>query len=271
MKLTNVLLEKCVQINASFPDKKSVFEQIAELVVTTSQSGDLKASDILDAFLERENVCTTGFGDGLAVPHCRLPQLDHFIAGAITIPDGVEFNALDNKPVHLIFFLLGPEDGKSEHVHLLSAIAQLCRDSEKKAALLKADSPASFINLLGAKVLSRPELISKDKKELMTVFVHASEEIYLQLLEVFAAIDDASVSIVNTERCSGSLMNEPIFLGLMGDSRERTGWIIFAVVNKVLTNEVVRRIENITGPLGHEHEVMVTIQNLVYSKGSLNL
>lgn len=271
MKLTDVLLENCIKVNKAFSDKKAVLEEVAAIAASTSQAGNLNSSDILEALLDRESICTTGFGSGLAVPHCRLPNLDGFIVGAITIPSGVEFASLDDKPVHLLFFLIGPEDGKSEHVHLLSAIAQLCKDSEKKEALLRADSAASFLGLLGDKPLVRSELTSQGQKEMMTVFVHADEEIYLQLLEVFAAIDDASVSIVNTERCSGSLMNEPIFLGLMGDSISRVGWIIFAIVNKGITNEIVRRIENVTGPLGQDHEVLVTVQDLVYSKGSLNL
>jgi PTS system nitrogen regulatory IIA component len=271
MKLTDVLLENCIEVNAAFSNKQAVFERIAAIAAGTAQSGDLKAEDILEALLEREHMCTTGFGEGLAVPHCRLASLDHFIAGAITIPAGVEFNALDNKPVYLLFFLIGPEDGKSEHVHLLSAIAQLCKDKEKKEALFKADSPNSLLSLIGDKFSVKSDFASQAQKELMTVFVHTDEEIYIQLLEVFASIDDASVSIVNTQRCSGSLMNEPIFLGLMEACQDRNGWIIFAIINKSMTNEIVRRIENVTGPLGRDHDILVTVQNLIYSKGSLNL
>ena len=271
MKLTDVLLECSVNVNEEFSTKQEVLERVAALTVATKAGGELSKDDVLEALLERERMCTTGFGNGLAVPHCRIDALNEFIAGAITIPAGVEFEALDNKPVKLVFFLIGPEESKSDHVHLLSAIAQLCKDDDKRNKLTEASSPSEFYDLVSCKPAQERNLVTKNPKEIMQVFIHTTEDIYLEILEIFASLDDASVSIVNTERCSGSLMNEPIFLGLMGNSQLRSGWIIFSVVPKAMSNEIIRRIEDITGPLGKDHDVMVTIQDLIYSKGSLNL
>ena len=110
-------------INAS--SKKKALEIIAETIANTTT---LEARDIFDGMVARERLGSTGLGRGIAIPHTRIDNINEPLGCFVSLQEGVEYHAEDNKPVDLLFALIVPTDATEEHLQLLAAIARLFRD-----------------------------------------------------------------------------------------------------------------------------------------------
>ncbi len=95
--------------------------------------------DILDALVSRERLGSTALGQGIAVPHGRLTELERPVAAMITLANGIEFDAPDEEPVDIIFALLVPEDSTDEHLRILSAMAEKFSDESITSTLRQCD------------------------------------------------------------------------------------------------------------------------------------
>lgn len=103
------------------------------------------AGTVLDALLEREASQSTGLGGGIAIPHAVCSDLEETLIELALAPDGVEFGALDEEPVHLFFLLLSPPEHSGTHIKLLARIARLMRQPGFLDELLDARTPEGVI------------------------------------------------------------------------------------------------------------------------------
>ena len=108
----------------------------------------LKASDILDALMEREGQGSTGVGRGVAVPHARLAGLDRLRAVLVRLDKPVAFDAVDGQPVDLLFVLFAPEHAESQHLRALARVSRLFRQSEVREQLRQARTPDALYAIL---------------------------------------------------------------------------------------------------------------------------
>ncbi len=116
--------------------KKRLLETISEFVTQLHPETD--AEDIFDALIERERLGSTGIGEGVAIPHCRLKICDEAIGILFTLKEPIDFDAVDSKPVDLVFALLVPEDAVNEHLKALQIIAERLKDPAYKYHLRQA-------------------------------------------------------------------------------------------------------------------------------------
>lgn len=103
--------------------KKRVLEQASELIA--QQLGTLEAEDIFAALINRERLGSTGIGEGIAIPHSRLDNCTDTIGTLIKLPEPIDFDAIDGKPVDLLFVLLVPSEATEEHLKTLASLAEL--------------------------------------------------------------------------------------------------------------------------------------------------
>ena len=103
---------------------------------------------ILDALVERERLGTTGVGSGIAVPHARLSGLDSLCAVFLRLDRPIDFEAVDERPVDLIFLLLSPETAGADHLRALSRVSRLLRDGEVCRTLRGTSNPTELHSLL---------------------------------------------------------------------------------------------------------------------------
>ena len=96
MKLIDVLREECVVTGARPGGKEEALVQVAETAARCSVLKGVSTKEIVEALKEREELGSTGFGKGIAIPHCRMESVTEFVVGIITVPDGVEFE-VDSK------------------------------------------------------------------------------------------------------------------------------------------------------------------------------
>ncbi|MEE9332650.1 MAG: PTS sugar transporter subunit IIA [Granulosicoccaceae bacterium] len=104
--------------------KKRAIQTVAELMALSINDEELSEMDIMDALVGREKIGSTAIGHGVALPHARIPDLDHAVATLITLEKGVDFEASDEQDVDLIVGLLVPQECNTEHLEILAGIAK---------------------------------------------------------------------------------------------------------------------------------------------------
>ncbi len=116
----------------------------AELASLTQQD----EHDIYDKLNERENLGSTGMGDGVAIPHARMKGLDRVYALFASLDQGLDFDAVDGKPIDLAFVLLAPHDAGADHLQALARISRLLRHKDFCERLRTATSLDAVRSLL---------------------------------------------------------------------------------------------------------------------------
>jgi mannitol/fructose-specific phosphotransferase system IIA component (Ntr-type) len=139
--LGQLLTADRIKVPLDSRDKPSVLRELVDLLVSRV-GGD--PADILRAVHEREELQSTGFGYGVAIPHARTPILRELVvvAGRTSVP--LDYGAVDEKPVRLVFLVAGPESAAGDQVRALSRIARLVRRDYLRERLLKAATPEDF-------------------------------------------------------------------------------------------------------------------------------
>jgi nitrogen PTS system EIIA component len=140
------LVEERVGCGVEAASKKRVLEQLGQRLAESSQ--DLTQDEVFDALLERERLGSTGLGKGIALPHARMSKITQSVAAFIQLPEGIDFDAIDNQPVDLAFAMLVPEEATEEHLQLLAKLAQMFDDSEFCSDLRSAESTGQLLQLI---------------------------------------------------------------------------------------------------------------------------
>lgn len=122
MNLTSILSSELTFCNMQESSKTRLLEAVATLIADKVPS--VTPTRIYEGLLAREQLGSTGLGDGIAIPHCRVPIGDKTVGCLVKLAAPVGFDAIDNKPVDLLFFLLVPEGPPAGHLATLSMLAE---------------------------------------------------------------------------------------------------------------------------------------------------
>jgi len=122
MTVSALLSPQTIFIDTDISSKKKLLQLIANIVADRTQ---LSESSIYNNLLNRERLGSTGLGQGFAVPHARLNDLDKTMACFFRLKEAVNFEAPDNRPVDLIFTIIIPEEATEEHLLILSSLARI--------------------------------------------------------------------------------------------------------------------------------------------------
>jgi len=149
MRLTDLLTPARIAIqrapsSASGPpfDKDKAIARLAKLI---GARDGVSVADIERALVEREQLQSTGIGEGVAIPHGALPQLTEQVAALLIVPDGVEFQAIDDAAVNILFGVITPKRATGEHLKTLARVSRLLRNKDFRAQLIQAsDEQAVF-------------------------------------------------------------------------------------------------------------------------------
>ena len=138
-----------VDMDGSFVTAKPVALRLLGEMLAPALGVDHAAVEHL--LLERENLQSTGIGDGVAIPHCALETAAAAQAGALVLcPRGIDFDAIDGERVEIVFGVVGPKRATGEHLRTLARISRLLRDESTRLKLLSSASPASAYEVIRA-------------------------------------------------------------------------------------------------------------------------
>jgi fructose-specific phosphotransferase system IIA component len=146
MRLTEILKPQNIKIPL---ESKTKTEAIGELVNLLASTGDVTdAKKVLDAVLEREATRTTGIGNGLAIPHGKCDGTTHLVMAIGRAATPLDFQAIDGRPVTIIWMLASPRDMTGPHIHALARISRLMTIDKFRAALLQAKTPQEAYDVI---------------------------------------------------------------------------------------------------------------------------
>ncbi|HEY2659173.1 MAG TPA: PTS IIA-like nitrogen regulatory protein PtsN [Caulobacteraceae bacterium] len=145
MNIESLLDRRAITPKVSASSKRQALSLVAE---TAARRFGLDSGEVLDALLAREAVGSTGVGAGVALPHARLKTLDRMRGVFLRLEAPIEFDAVDDRPVDLIFALLAPEAAGSEHLQALARVARLLRRADLREQLRQAHSIDAVYALL---------------------------------------------------------------------------------------------------------------------------
>lgn len=146
MKITDLLSIDSIEIGSSYKDKDELLKNAVKLMCRSGIINNEK--EYLNSILEREKESTTGVGNGIAIPHGRCKAVDKAGLAAIVLNKPVEYEALDNKPVELLFLIAAPEDKGNVHLEILSKLAMMLMDQEFTFKLKNSRTAEEFIRAI---------------------------------------------------------------------------------------------------------------------------
>lgn len=252
-------------------NSEELLHAIAALAVNTPELAGVEKDAILKALMEREALASTALGGGVAIPHCRIPGIDSFLAGLVTTSKKIDYRAPDDQGVNIFPFLIGPLDNPGEHLRILSGMAGLFRDPGIRKAARAASGPDEIMSLLSSMSgegmqEAVPGLQSHMK--MLHVFI-GSEAVFNDILQVFTSGEFAGVMIMEAHQSTEYLSRIPIFAGFWNGNQSSFNRIVVAVVKQSLLHQTIRQIEYVSGNPEDSGDVMLAVSDLHHVKGSL--
>ncbi len=128
MQLEEILIPERCFCRMEWHSKKRILTNISSLIA--EQSSTLEPEEIYNGLMAREQLGSTGLGNGIAIPHCRVANCTEIIGSLITLDEPADYDAIDGKPVDLLFVLIVPEVRSDDHVKTLAGLAELLSDED---------------------------------------------------------------------------------------------------------------------------------------------
>ncbi|NOY54047.1 MAG: PTS sugar transporter subunit IIA [Deltaproteobacteria bacterium] len=146
MRLTDILDLELVLPDLQGENKREVLNEFAALLDSREKIRD--QNGFLEVILAREALGSTGIGEGIAIPHGKLKNMDRLVLACGISHKGVDFDAMDGKPVHIFFVLIAPEDSPGDHLKALARISRVLKNREFRDRLLEAGSAKELYQLI---------------------------------------------------------------------------------------------------------------------------
>ena len=146
MKIDEILKKESVIANLAGKNKLEVIKEMTECLKQSSIIKDDQA--LFETLMEREKLGSTGIGENVAIPHGKLPSLDRVYGVFAKLENPVDFEAIDNQEIDLVFLLIAPEKAGADHLQALSRISRMFRDFEMCKKLRAANNHKTLHKLL---------------------------------------------------------------------------------------------------------------------------
>ena len=146
MQLSEFINVNRIRSDINVSSKKRALEELSNLI--TQDQTQIDASVIFDSLISRERLGSTGVGYGFAIPHGRIKNCSKITGAFIRLNQSVDFDAIDNQPVDMLFALIVPEESTDQHLQVLALIASMFNDENFREKLRHSDNPEAIYQLL---------------------------------------------------------------------------------------------------------------------------
>ena len=146
MKLSKFTEEELITFNLKGEDKEDIIEELVDLASKSKLVRD--RDELLKDIIERENLVTTGVGYGVAFPHAKTKAVKGIVIAFGRSEKGIDFNAMDKKPVNLFFLIAAPEDAIGAHLNVMARLSFLMKSEENREKLMKVNNQGELLAIL---------------------------------------------------------------------------------------------------------------------------
>lgn len=146
MKTLDFLCKNAITLELQARDKKGVISELVELLAKEKKIKDKVIA--ITSIMDRENLGTTGIGQGVAIPHGKTDTATELMGAFGISKQGIQFDSLDGEPVHLVFLLLSPSDSAGHHLRALARVSRLFKDKFFRQALIDANTQEEVLKIM---------------------------------------------------------------------------------------------------------------------------
>ncbi|KPJ76460.1 MAG: PTS fructose transporter subunit IIA [Deltaproteobacteria bacterium SG8_13] len=146
MKLLEFLPKEAVLADLKAQDKESVLQELAGPV---AEIAGVKSHELVKVLMEREELCTTGIGNGIGIPHGKMKLLKSSVIGFGLSRNGIDFESMDARPTHIFFLLATPENSPELHLKLLARISKILMHDAFREKLMQAQDSDAIYSVIG--------------------------------------------------------------------------------------------------------------------------
>ena len=268
MNISKLMDEKFILPQLQCTDLDQLLSQIVELAVQSPLLEKIDKNTIKQALLDREQLGSTAFGNGIAIPHCALENVKGFIVGFIRIPDGLEMNSLDGKLVNLVFFIIGSKADRATHIHLLSKVSKVLNSKDGRKELLAQTTSKTLLETF-LKYASDEVITKKNKKSALAHIFVQNEDWFTEILQILPEINTSVISIIKTDDTNHYLDALPLFSGFLVEKNDFNR-IIVCVIPSVFANDLIRRVNDIVGDLHLAKGIKIVMQEIFINLGNID-
>lgn len=274
MNFVDKLAKDLFRTDFTARSKPQAIEQIAALAATHPALARFGHDALVTALKEREEAVSTGLGGGFAIPHCRLSGLDDFVVFVLVSPKGIDFEALDNRRVHLFVVVFAPNEEANTHLQLLATISRILAKKGIKKELLETRKP-DVLHEVWARAIAdedAPVVTHQGPKKLLYIILFYENDLdaVLEYL-IDQGINGATVSDARNMGAYVSAM--PLFASFLGfmQTDRHSAKIVMTVIDAGIEQALLRGIEQITGDLDKKQGAMFLSMDIAFSKGTLTM
>ncbi len=260
-----------IKINSISDSKREILKEVVSEIKKNKELQNLNEDLLFDKLYQREDLSSTGIGNGIAIPHISISDIDNFVVGVIVNPNGIEFNAIDGNKVQIFIYIIAPKNKRNEHIRLLSEISKVLKSEKIREQIINAKNEEQVFSLFSGN--NDQEVINikqQNKYDLFHVAIQR-EDVFDDLLALFTEVNSISISVIDAHDARFYLQALPLFSNFWNERDETFNRIIVAVINKCFSNELLRKINVMIDDLENKRGIIVASQELNYFNGQLDL
>lgn len=273
MEVSKYLSQESCSVELSGRTKEEVIRNLAELLHKSPSVTETDVDSIARGLMEREKMGTTGFGKGIAIPHCKIEGMKTFALALAVSTKGVDFKAMDSRSVHVFCCIVGPPEEPDMHLRLLAVASRVLGAGKSRYEMLSSSTPyalreAFLYHAAPATALDSSEEKNFDRLLLITV---QEEDVYNDIIELFL-----EMGLPGAVTHEGTLMGQilsgaPVFAGfldVLGSSQPEPKTIMTLVPGAIL-DDMISSIEEITGNLDNHRGACIVVLSPDIVRGTL--
>jgi len=274
MELPDLIRENRIVVEESLSSQTEVLTYIAKQACKERELSQLVTpSELRQKLAEREAAASTGFENGVALPHCAIDGLDNFVIGLVVVPQGVDFDAVDGGPSKIFVYIIAPAEKRDEHIRYLSRFSKIFHAKKTISDILSHNDPAQIKSRLCDIIL--PSDVARDEntgvERTMVHIIIQPAAVLDDVLRAVSEIPDSQFIVLAGKNASAYLYKMPLFSSFWNSETAADNHYLIAVVPSNLSNDLLRRLNNIIADLPRQEGVIVFTTPISYTAGKINI
>ena len=270
MEFSEIVKLECCEVNFTAKNKSEVLHNIGILLKRSREFRNIEEDVIFKALKEREDMGSTGFSRGIAIPHCQLEGIDHFIIAIAICKKGINFDSLDKKKSRIFVTIVGPKGDRETHLKLLAQVSQILKEPHVIDEILQSTTKIGLYEEF-LRNTNNIKTITKKGKEVLMMLTIKDESIMQDITEVFVEYGIQNSLILETQNMENLLSNTPLFMGFFNFTSEQNALtkIILVKLTKDHINALIKGLEDVFGDLDTYSALSILVLDIFFSKGNM--
>jgi len=271
MEFSEIVKLECCEIDFTAKDKTDALHNICKLLKRSREFRNIEEDFIFNALKEREDMGSTGFSKGIAIPHCQLEGIDHFIIALAICKKGIHFDAMDKKKSRIFVTIVGPKGDRGTHLKLLAQVSLILKEPDVIDEILQSTTKIGLYEEFLRKTNDEVTTITQKGKEVLMLLTVKDENIMQDITEVFVEYGIQNSIILETQNMENLLSKTPLFMGFFNFTSEKNpiSKIILVKLTKGHINALIKGLEDVFGDLDTYSALSIITLDIFFTKGIL--